>query len=364
MHPMEEKTLIQTTRALCALLAATAAPAFAQASSATLYGIVDLGVRHTSGLTPGHAPSANSHTSLHSGVGNTSRWGLRGSEDLGGGTKALFNLEAGINADTGASANSSKFFDRASWLGLQGVWGTLAAGRQTTLLADAVSPVDPLGMRFASFNPNINVAALSQHGLGIQYGSAGSTSGSYRLDNALKYTGHFGAMTVRAMHGFGELAGGSARLSSSGLGLAYARQGFALSGAYQTFKDANARDLDAYLLGAAYQWGSVRWAATAGRSQARTSATARTEQRVLSAGGTWSATPAADLTLAYYKVDRTRTLQAGDGYGRLVAFGEYKLSRRTRLYAEFDATRWRGGYQGAGHKARATGVTLGVLHHF
>ncbi|WP_404303258.1 porin [Alicycliphilus denitrificans] len=361
---MEEKTLIQTTRALCALLAATAAPAFAQASGATLYGIVDLGVRHASGLTPGYAPSADSRASLNSGVDNTSRWGLRGSEDLGGGAKALFHLEAGINADTGASANSSKFFDRASWLGLQGGWGTLAAGRQTTLLADAVSPVDPLGMRFASFNPNINVAALSQHGLGIQYGSAGSTSGSYRLDNALKYTGRFGAMTVRAMHGFGELAGGGSRLSSSGLGLAYAKQGLTLSGAYQTFKDANARDLDAYLLGAAYQWGSVRWAATAGRSQARTSATARTEQRVLSAGGTWSATPAADLTLAYYKVDRTRTLQAGDGYGRLVAFGEYKLSRRTRLYAEFDATRWRGGYQGTGNKARATGVTLGVLHHF
>jgi predicted porin len=361
---MEEKTLIQKTRALCALLAATAAPAFAQSSGVTLYGIVDLSVRQASGLTPGHAPSDASHAGLGSGVDNTSRWGLRGSDDLGGGAKALFNLEAGINADAGASANGSKFFDRASWLGLQGGWGTLAAGRQTTLLADAVSPVDPLGMRFASFNPNINVAALSQHGLGIQYGGAGSTSGSYRLDNALKYTGRFGAVTARAMHGFGELAGGGSRLSSSGLGLAYARRGLALSGAYQTFKDADARNLDAYLAGAAYQWGSVRWAATAGRSQAQTSATARTVQRVLSAGGTWSATPAADLTLAYYKVDRSRTLQAGDGYGRLVAFGEYKLSRRTRLYAEFDATRWRGGYQGAGKKAHARGTSLGVLHHF
>ncbi|MEG0226775.1 MAG: porin, partial [Comamonas sp.] len=52
------------------------------------------------------------------------------------------------------------------------------------------------------------------------------------------------------------------------------------------------------------------------------------------------------------------------GYGRLVAFAEYKLSRRTKLYAEVDNTRWRHGFQGAANKARATGLSAGVVHSF
>lgn len=347
---------------LCAVLASTCVAA--QTSSVTLYGIVDLGARHGSGLTAGNAPSPESTSSLGSGIHTTSRWGLRGTEDLGGGAKALFQLESGINADAGTSANASKYFDRASWVALQKDWGTLALGRQTTTLADAISPVDPLGMRFAGFNPNIGVTALSQHGLGIQFGSAGATSGSYRLDNALKFTGRWGGLTARAMWGLGEVAAHSGALSSRGLGLAYAARGFTLSGAFQTFKDVNQRTLDGATLGAAYQWGSVRLAANAGRNKAETAADKHTVQRVLSAGATWSVTPQADLTAAYYKVDRTRTGAADDGYGRLVAFAEYKLSRRTKVYAELDNTRWRNGFQGAANKARATGLSAGVVHAF
>ena len=84
----------------------------------------------------------------------------------------------------------------------------------------------------------------------------------------------------------------------------------------------------------------------------------------MSAGATWSITPQADLTAAYYKVDRTRTGATDDGYGRLVAFAEYKLSRRTKVYAELDNTRWRHGFQGAANQASATGVSAGVVHLF
>ena len=353
---------MKTIATLCAVLASSCVAA--QTASVTLYGIVDLGARHGSGLTAGNAPAAASTSSLGSGIHTTSRWGIRASEDLGGGTKALFQLESGINADTGTSANASKYFDRASWLGLQGSWGTLAMGRQTSTLADAVSPVDPLAMRFAGFNPSIGVAALSQHGLGMQFGSAGSTSGSYRLDNSLKYTGRWGGLTARAMLGLGEVAGESGALSSRGLGLAYAARGITVSGAFQTFKDINQRELDGATLGAAYQWGKLRLAANAGRSKAETAANQHTVQRLLSAGATWAVTGQTDLTAAYYKVERTRTGAADDGYGRLVAFAEYKLSRRTKVYAELDSTRWRNGFQGAANKARATGLSAGVVHSF
>lgn len=348
--------------ALCAALASSCIAA--QTSGVTLYGTVDLGLRHGSGLTAANAAAPGSSHSLGSGIHTTSRWGFRGSEDLGGGAKALFQFESGLNADTGASANASKTFDRASWVGLEGGWGTLALGRQTTTLADAISPVDPLGMRFASFNPSIGVAALSQHGLGIEFGSAGSTSGSYRLDNAIKYTARFGGLTARAMLGTGEVAGKTSALSSRGVGMAYAASGVTLSGAFQTFKDTNQRTLDGATLGAAYQWNTVRLAANAARSEAETAVGKHTVQRVFSAGATWSVTPLFDLTAAYYKVDRTRTGAADDGYGRLVAFAEYKLSRRTKVYAELDNTRWRSGFQGAANKATATGISAGVVHTF
>ncbi len=352
-------------RIVAAACAAFIGPcAMAQNAGVTLYGVVDLGLRSGSGLTASNAAAPGSTHSLGSGTHTTSRWGLRGSEDLGGGAKALFNLESGLNADTGAPANASKYFDRASWVGLQGGWGTLALGRQTTTLADAISPVDPLAMRFASFNPNIGVTALSQHGLGIEYGAAGANSGSYRLDNAIKYTGHFGGFTARAMWGLGEVASQQSALSSRGVGLAWAAEGWAVSGAYQSFKDVNKRTLEGSTLGAAYQWGSVRLAANAGRNKAETAAGRFTEQRVLSAGATWAAAPLVDLTAAYYKVDRARTGAADDGYGRLVAFAEYKLSRRTKVYAELDNTRWRNGFQGAANKATATGVSAGVVHTF
>lgn len=359
-HSLE--TTMRSIGALCAALASTCVTA--QTGSVTLYGTVDLGLRQGSGLTATNAAAPGSSRSLASGVHTTSRWGLRGTEDLGNGAKVLFQMESGLNADTGAPASASKYFDRASWVGLQGIWGTLALGRQNNLLADAISPVEPLGMRFANFNPNIGVAALSQHGLGIEFGSAGAASGSYRLDNAIKYTGRFGSFTGRAMWGLGETAPQTSALSSGGMGLDYASGSLAVSGALQTFRDANQRTLDAAVLGAAYQWPALRIAATAGRNQAEVATGSMTVQRVLSAGATWSVTALTDLTAAYYRMDRVRTGASDDGYQRLVVFAEHKLSRRTRIYAELDGTRWRNGFQGPGNKASATGISAGMVHSF
>ncbi|QHI98471.1 porin [Xylophilus rhododendri] len=333
-------------------------------SSATIYGIADLGVRHSSGLSAGHAPDPGNTNAVTSGVNNTSRLGYRGSEDLGGGLRALFNLETGLNVDAGTTVNTAKFFDRASVLGLGGGWGTLLAGRQTNLLADAISPVDAVGMRFASFNPNIVTTAVSTHGLGVEYGTSGATTGSYRLDNSLKYAGRFGGFTAKAMYSFGETSNAASAKSSTGLGGQYQIEQFVVSGAWQKFKSANYLDLDAGTLGAAYQFKSVKLAANYGRNKGQTTGTASTVQKVASAGATWAATPAVDLTAAYYKLDRSRTGAADDGYSRVILFAEYKLSRRSKLYAQADYTDWKNGYQGSGNKASGTGATLGVMHTF
>jgi predicted porin len=78
----------------CLSLLACACTAQAQ-SSVTIYGILDSSVRYSSGLDAAYAGSATNTTAINSGVNTTSRFGFRGTEDLGGGLSAIFNLESG-----------------------------------------------------------------------------------------------------------------------------------------------------------------------------------------------------------------------------------------------------------------------------
>lgn len=111
--PLHPKTN-PTASVLCALSLLAAAGTAQTQSSVTLYGIVDAAARYSSGLDAAYNGSAISHFVVNSGINNTSRFGLRGVEDLGGGLKAVFNLESGINVDTGAQANATKLFDSAA----------------------------------------------------------------------------------------------------------------------------------------------------------------------------------------------------------------------------------------------------------
>lgn len=82
---------------LAAVLGLALAGAASAQSSVTLYGLADVGLNHVSGQEPG--------TRLSSGIMEGSRWGMRGTEDLGGGYKAVFVLESRIELDTGANSN-------------------------------------------------------------------------------------------------------------------------------------------------------------------------------------------------------------------------------------------------------------------
>ena len=333
-------------------------------SSAVVYGIMDAGVRSTSGMDPANARSVGSASMVNSGINTTSRLGYRGNEDLGGGLQALFFLESGLNINTGATASSSKFFDRGAYTGLKGDFGTLTLGRQNTLLADAVLPVDPLATRFASLNANVAISALSSHQLGIEYGAAGSSTGSYRLDNSVKYAYGFGDTTARVMHAFGNQADSSSKLSSDGASLEY--KGAAWQGvlAYTQFKTVNGLSLNGYVSGVTVPIGAGRVNLTYSGHTANTSATAKTRNQVLGLGGTWPITPQLDLLVGHYRVNRSRTAALDDGYNRTIAFLEYKLSKRSLVYLEADNTRWKRDYQGAGLSATSTGVSLGIKHSF
>lgn len=154
----------KTVLALAAIAASSAA--FAQ-SSVTLYGVVDASVESVKGNANGKSTTFNR---VSSGNLATSRLGFKGVEDLGGGLKAKFQLEAAVSADTGASA-SGRFFDRAAWVGLASAEaGELRIGRQDSLIGAQIA--DAIGAQ----EYDASVIAVTLGGKTYR-----------RIDNALTY---------------------------------------------------------------------------------------------------------------------------------------------------------------------------------
>ena len=133
--------------AVASALGAASAGAQAQ-SSVTLYGQVDAWAGATKTLG-----ASDRAWGVNSGGMSTSYWGMKGSEDLGNGLKAIFTLEAFFRPDTGKSGrfDGDHFFARNSFVGLQSnTWGSIKLGRNTCLLYTSPSPRDGLLSRMPS----------------------------------------------------------------------------------------------------------------------------------------------------------------------------------------------------------------------
>jgi len=175
-----------------AALLACSGGAFAQ-SNVTLYGVADINVEYANhvGAVPTAANQfnrglANDVYRMNSGGVSGSRWGLRGSEDLGGGLQALFVLESGFNVDSGTSQQSGRLFGRQAYVGVQkpGI-GMVSLGRQYTSMFEAL----------ANFSPT--AYATQYEPVVLQSGP------NFREDNTVKYTGKFGPVTALAHWSFG-----------------------------------------------------------------------------------------------------------------------------------------------------------------
>lgn len=102
-------------------------------SSVTIYGSMDLSMPWISDVR------GSSVRRMDAAIAQPDLWGLRGTEDLGGGLRASFDLENGFLADTGSPISSERFFNRASWVGLDGAFGAVRLGRQVDLSAGTLS---------------------------------------------------------------------------------------------------------------------------------------------------------------------------------------------------------------------------------
>jgi predicted porin len=176
---------ISMKKSLVALAALAATGAFAQ-SSVTLYGVGDiwLGQTKTTVTPTGGVSTGVAQTQIGSGGVNGSRFGLKGSEDLGGGLKANFQFENGFNLDTGsfaagtAGATQPNLFGRQAYAGLSGAsWGEVRFGRQYTAYDDVRGAFDPQGHSAFSTTAGGSPNAWSA---GRDY--------AYRVDNTMSYT--------------------------------------------------------------------------------------------------------------------------------------------------------------------------------
>jgi general bacterial porin, GBP family len=352
-----KKTLIAM-----AVLAASGA-SFAQV---TLYGVV--GGQFQSQETKTVNSSGGITEAATDGFGNvsaigSSRFGMRGTEDLGGGLSANFNLEATANvADGTTTSTNSQLFNRQSWAGLSGGFGAVRLGRSTTPYYETIGLSDP----FAT-------TGLSTIGVDNQTPSG-------RVSNGLFYTSPkiLGGFTVNALYGAWDTTGaatGAGDTKNIGLSVGYSAGplafslGFGDAEVLGTVGAVGTGDTDGQTLSATYDFGAAKLFAGYAKTQANGYATTantytEVENSEINVGVT---VPMGAVTLLAGIGRNSRTTVAANGAETANATGDgndwvlgayYNLSKRTVAYVkagvigEFD------------FGAETTGSAIGIRHAF
>jgi len=352
----------QFTRALpyvvCAATATACTPVWAQ-SSVTLYGIVDTGLGYqSSSTTLGSTTGGHSAFKMINGVWAGSRFGLKGAEDLGGNTKAIFQLEEGFNSATGAQSVNGLMFNRQAYVGVTNdAYGSLTAGRQYASYYQLLSPYSPTtwltgfygahpgdldgldtiyranntllymspkiyGFKFSGSYSFAGVPGSVNQGstwaAAIQYaqGPVGLAVGFSRINNSTVNGGAFG--TDSATSNAGAQAGVSA--VTNGFQTAQAQQRFAVGAGY-TFNSQF--DITATYSNVQY----IPGISSAFRNQA----TWNTGGLVLH----WKPTVAWDFAggYSYTRATQSNGISSSAQYQQFNLSQYYSLSKRTGLYA-------------------------------
>jgi predicted porin len=218
-----------------AVLASFVGAASAQ-SSVTLFGGLDINLRYTKG--GGKTLKTMGTDGIYS-----SRWGVRGIEDLGGGLKAGFWLESAINPDAGTT-NAARYWHRRTSVSLIGEFGEVRLGRFLTNQFTGYADFDPFGTN------GIGDVSKFHHALGS------GQSSSTRADNIVAYylPGNLGGI-----YGSAEVAAGEGAVGNKYIGgrIGYAEGPLNVSAAYAV-TDAQPSDYKRLTLAGSYDFGVVK----------------------------------------------------------------------------------------------------------
>ena len=347
MFNLGEISMKKTLIALAVLAASGAAMA---QSSVTLYGVADIWLGSSKVTVNG---AGERQTVINTSGVNGSRFGLKGTEDLGGGMKAIFQLENGYNLDTGAQKTAGSIFDRQAYVGLDTGFGTVTLGRQ-------YSPYDDFNGTVA---PNYYAFTFYATGLVAQNGMADYSS---RNNNSVKFqSANYSGFSAAALYAFGENKNSLTNVNgdatdTAGLNIQYANGPLVVGYAYQQDKLAKVvgfgQDKNKYnLIGGSYDFGVVKL--TGSYNQAKNDTTKDKEYQV----GLVVPLGAASITAGYArsKSDAGAISNTGSGYAVLAT---YDLSKRTRLYA--GAVEAKAHVNNAPAETKTTTYGLGVRHSF
>jgi len=352
-------------KSLIALAVLAASGAAMAQSSVTLYGIADAGVTYLNG--------GSNWSGVTSGNNKTSRLGFRGVEDLGGGLKANFVLEGGINLDTGdgksGGATDNGFqFKRQSTVGLAGNFGEVRLGRELTAAFNATARYDVFGS-----------VGLAQSRLWADGGvvdanaNAKAVTTNLRISNAVTYVSpSFSGFKVGVNYGFGEVAGGNSKSGYMGAGLMYDNGPLSLGLGLERLKSgANSvatSDIDAWSLGGSYDFGVAK--VLAGYRESKVDVAAGENKRL---GYYVAATAPVGPGLVRASYNRYENKLAGfkekaDQFGLGYV---YSLSKRTSVYGTYaylknkdGASLYTLGSGGLKTNGSQQGVQVGITHAF
>lgn len=171
-------------------------------NSVTLYGIIDDGINFNTNAHGAHQVYAAS------GILNGSRWGLRGTEDLGGGATTFFVLENGFDPNSGAAVQGGDLFGRQAYVGLGNSLGNVSLGRQYDSVVDYVE----------------SLSFASQYGGSITAHPADLDNmvNTHRLNNVAKYASRsFAGITFGGLYSLGGVAGDFTRKQVVSAGARY-----------------------------------------------------------------------------------------------------------------------------------------------
>jgi len=302
-------------KSLIALAVIAASGAALAQSNVTLYGRLDASLANTKDKI-----ANTSNTTMESGLLTTSRWGIRGSEDLGAGLKANFNLETGIKNDTGAQGTEGSAFDRQSWVGLSGAFGAVKLGRSDTAFDDIRDLAVGSNLWDSEFTPNK-----------IAY-TAGVKDYSSRASNQIRYESpSFAGFTAGVSYGLDEVAS-PVKKDVQAFNLRYRAGALDAGIGYQEQKDNTApgSNLEYTAISASYDFGSFR--VSGGYNLAENGL--KQEDDEFSVG---VAVPYGNFEFsAGYAYSKSKTAGVTQAKGSAYALGAtYALSKRTKVYAAY-----------------------------
>lgn len=378
-------------KSLLALAALTAFAGVASAqSSVTLFGVVDLNARNVKNGSAGSLKTLSTD-----GLAST-RFGVRGVEDLGGGLRAGFWLEAGFGADTagGASAGTDAsgnrigtgglVFNRRATLSLLGGFGEVRLGRDYTPTFWNHTIFDPFGTNGVASQTNLITPAAGASGSNttrvLGYTSNGINSGTstgtvVRADNSIGYFlptmgGLYGQVMIAAGEGFtgAKYVGGRFGYSAGPINVAVA------VGRTEVTSSA---DLSAVNFGGSWNLGFATLMAQFHTYEAdRTGAAGFTLDRSLDNWMIGAVMPmgASSFKFSYAKSSGEFSDTVRDGDATQLGLGyQYDLSKRTALYANYSRVKNNNGARfyasgsgllNAGTNFTSTGYEFGVRHSF